>query len=131
MDVLGAPDVASSQRIGRAAWAVLWTVAHAIVTGGGGVIVESNFHRERSAASVRELAGRGQAVFVECVAPASLIRARYASRVRHAGHRDHEHLAAWDDDASVFEAPEGLRVLRTDTSAPVDAVRLVARLRSV
>lgn len=128
MDMLGAPDVASSRRIGQAAWAVLWIVAHAIVTGGGGVVVESNFHRDLAAASLRTLAARGRAIFVHCNASAELIRERYASRVRHPGHRDQQHLAAWDEDLSIFGPPEGIRIIRVDTSAPVDAVVLAREI---
>jgi len=126
MDVLGAPDVESSRRIGRATYAVLWAMADAIVSSGGGLVLESNFHRDLSAGSVRALAARGDATFFHCVAPLALIKERYRSRVRHPGHRDAELLATWDEDLTVFEPPAGIRALRVDTSGVVD-VRAVAQ----
>jgi len=130
MDVLGAPDTASSQRIGRATYAVLWTMADAIVSAGGGLVLESNFHRELSAEPLRALAARGDALFVHCVAPPEVIRRRYAERVRHPGHRDAERLATWDGDVSEFEPPTGIRALRVDTAGPVDVRALAQQLRS-
>jgi len=130
MDVLGAPDIASSQRVGRATYAVLWTMAGAIVTAGGGLVLESNFHREVSAEPLRALAARGDATFVHCVAPLDVIRRRYAERVRHPGHKDAERLATWDGDLTVFEPPAGIRALRVDTTGPVDVRALAQQLRS-
>src|SRR5207244_6009855 len=46
MDVLGAPDVAASRRIGRATYAVLWAMADAITSSGLGLVLEANFHRD-------------------------------------------------------------------------------------
>ena len=130
MDVLGAPDIESSQRVGRATYAVLWAMADAIVSSGQGLVLESNFHRELSADGLRALAARGDATFVHCVAPVDVIKQRYASRVRHPGHKDAERLASWDGDLSVFEPPAGIRALRVDTTSAVDARALAARIRA-
>lgn len=130
MDVLGAPDLESSRRLGRATYAVLWAMAAAIITGDSGVVVESNFHRDVSAEPLRALAARGDATFVHCVAPLEVIRRRYAGRVRHPGHQDAEVLAAWDGDLSVFEPPSGIRSLRVDTGAAVDVRALAQLLRA-
>ena len=62
MDVLGSPDIDASRRIGRATYAVLYAMAGAIVASGTGVVVESNFDRELSAAPLRALAARGRAI---------------------------------------------------------------------
>ena len=129
MDVLGAPDVESSRRIGRATYAVLWAMAEAIVSSGIGLVLESNFHRDLSAGSLRALAARGDAVFVHCVAPLEVIKERYRSRVRHPGHKDAELLATWDGDLTVFEPPAGIRALPVDTSSDVDVRALAARIR--
>lgn len=126
MDVLGAPDVESSRRIGRATYAVLWAMAEAIASSGIGLVLESNFHRDLSADALRALAARGDATFVHCVAPLEVIKQRYASRVRHQGHRDVELLATWDGDLTVFEPPAGIRALHVDTTSDVD-VRALAR----
>jgi len=122
MDILGAPDIEASRRIGRATYAVLFALAGAAVSAGSGVVVESNFHRERSAEALVELAARGRAVFVHCVVPDALRRARYATRARHPGHFDRALLAAWDDDVSIFEPPDraGIERIDVDTSGPVD-----------
>ena len=129
MDVLGAPDVAASRRIGRATYAVLWTMADAIVSSGTGLVLESNFHRDLSANELRALATRGDATFVHCLAPLDVIKARYAARVRHPGHKDAELLAAWDGDLEVFEPPAGIRALHVDTTSRVDVRALAARIR--
>ncbi len=129
MDVLGAPDIESSRRIGRATYAVLWAMADAIVSSGSGLVLESNFHRELSADALRALASRGRATFVHCVAPVDVIKERYRSRVRHPGHKDAETLAAWDGDVTVFEPPVGIRALHVDTTSDVDVRALVKEIR--
>ena len=129
MDVLGAPDVESSRRIGRATYAVLWAMADAIVASGSGLVLESNFHRELSAGSLRALAARGDAVFVHCVAPLELIKERYRTRVRHPGHQDAELLASWDGDLEVFEPPAGISALHVDTTSAVDVRALAKEIR--
>jgi predicted kinase len=132
MDVLGAPDVAASRRIGSATYAVLWAMAEAIVSSGTGLVLESNFHRERSAGSLRTLAARGDAIFVHCVAPPEIIKERYRTRVRHPGHKDAELLAAWDRqdlDLTVFEPPAGIRALHVDTTSRVDVRALAKEIR--
>ena len=131
MDVLGAPDVESSRRIGRATYAVIWAMADAIVATGRGLVLESNFHRDLSADALRALAARGDATFVHCVAPLAVIKERYRSRVRHPGHKDAELLAAWDEDLTVFEPPAGIRALRVDTTSDVDVRALADRIRDL
>lgn len=126
MDVLGSPDLPGSRRLGRASYAVLFAMANAIIESGTGVVIESNFYRAQSAAALRALATRGRGVFVHCVAPAAVCRARYASRVRHPGHHDAQLLSDWDDDLAPFEPPEGIATVRVDTTAPVDP-RALAR----
>ena len=81
MDVLGAPDVASSERIGRATYSVLWLVAEALVSRGMGLVLESNFDRDISAPHLQAIAKHGEATFVLCVAPVEVISARYAARI--------------------------------------------------
>jgi predicted kinase len=129
MDTLGAPDLATSQRLGAATYAVLWAVADALASGGTGFVLESNFDRELAGPRLRELAAHGDTTFVQCVAPVEVIRARYSARVRHPGHKDAERLASWDGDLTIFEAPAGLRALRVDTSGAVDVPALARRIR--
>ena len=129
MDVLGAPDIESSRRIGRATYAVLWAMADAIVSSGTGLVLERNFHRDLAADALRGLAARGGATFVHCIAPVDVIKARYASRVRHPGHKDAELLAIWDGDLTVLEPPAGISAMRVDTTSAVDVPALAARIR--
>jgi predicted kinase len=129
MDVLGSPDVETSQRIGRATYGVLYAMANAIVDSGTGVVVESNFDRERSGDALRALAAKGRAVFVQCDVDPRVARDRYAARTRHPGHHDAELLARWDGDVSRHAPPDGIPALRVDTSAPVDARALAREIR--
>ena len=103
-------------------------MADAIVSSGSGVVVESNFHRELSADALRALAARGEATFVHCQAPLDVIKERYASRVRHPGHKDAERLASSDGDLTVFEPPAGIRTLRVGTTSTVDVQALAERI---
>jgi len=129
MDTLGAPDVAASGRLGAATYAVLWAMADALSASGPGLVLESNFHRDLAGPRLRALAARGDATFVHCVAPVALIRSRHAARVRHPGHRDAERLAGWDGDLTTFEPPEGIRVIRVDTSGAADVPATAERIR--
>jgi predicted kinase len=108
---------------------VLWAMADAIVSSGSGLVLESNFHRDLAADALRALAARGDATFVHCVAPLDVIKERYRSRVRHPGHKDAELLAAWDEDLTVFEPPDGIRALHVDTTSAVDVRALAAQIR--
>jgi len=129
MDTLGAPDLAASQRLGAATYAVMWAMADALTSTGAGLVLESNFHRELAGPRLRLLAARGEATFVHCVAPLPIIKARYAERVRHPGHKDAERLASWDGDLTVFEPPAGLRAINVDTTLTVDVRALARRIR--
>ena len=129
MDALGAPDLAASQRIGAATYAVLWAIADALVSSGTGLVLESNFHRDLAGPRLRALASRGDATFVHCTAPLALIRARYAARVRHPGHKDAERLAEWDGDVTRFEPPHGIRAIRVDTTGAFDAAATAEAIR--
>lgn len=129
MDVLGAPDIAASRRIGEATYAVFWAMADALVSGSTPFVLESNFHRDTSAPHLRALAREGRAIFVHCVAPLEVVTQRYAARVRHPGHKDAERLAAWDGDLSAFEPPAGIRSLRVDLTGAVDVRALADAIR--
>ena len=129
MDSLGAPDLASSERLGAATYAVLWAMADALSSSGPGLVLESNFHRDLAGPRLRALAARGAATFVHCIAPVDVIRARHAARVRHPGHKDAERLASWDGDLAAFGPPDGIRVIRVDTTGAVDVVATAARIR--
>ena len=93
-DELGAPeDVAASQRIGNAAYRILYDVAARTLRAGQGVIVESNFRRGRSEADLRPLVALAGARLVHCTAQPVTVQARYAERFER-GHRHPVHLDA-------------------------------------
>jgi predicted kinase len=105
-DALGAPaDVPASQRLGLAAYAMLFLVARRLLEAGTGVIVESNFRRGISEAELRPLTSLGAARLIHCTAaPATLAeryRARHERRERHAAHLDGERQADLVDDLST------------------------------
>jgi predicted kinase len=123
MDGLGRPQaVAESQRLGRAAVLIMLQVAARCP----GAVLDSTW-LDYSLPLARELPGR--LVEVHCVLPVELARTRYQARSgsRHAGHLD-----AARADAELWGTPPrplGLGpVVEVDTSGPVDAARLSARL---
>jgi len=102
-DELGAPDdVPASQRLGQAAYRILFTVATRILEAGGGVVVESNFRRGLSESEIRPLLGLADARLVHCTAASPTVRARYAERHergdRHPVHLDVQRADALADD---------------------------------
>lgn len=119
MDVLDVPDRAASRRVGAASYAVLYEIARAVLDGGAGLVLESNFRRVASLPELHALSERADAVLVQCHASRDILLQRYVARApsRHRGHHDaHVELAA-DLDADEFEPPDlGIPVLRVDTS---------------
>jgi predicted kinase len=93
-DELGAPrDVPASQRLGLAAYRILYTVTARILESGGGAVIESNFRRGQSEPELRSIVELGDARLVHCSAAAETIQARYAERYRR-GDRHPVHLDA-------------------------------------
>lgn len=133
-DALGGPeDVAGSQRLGVAAYAILFAVAQRILEAGDGTVIESNFRRTVAERELEALAALADTRLIHCSAPASEIERRYLARAgsgeRHRAHRDHERRQALMDDlvAGLFE-PLALNVptLVVETSSgyrpPVEAI---------
>jgi len=93
-DELGAPsDVPASQRLGLAAYRILYGVAARILESGGGAVIESNFRRGQSEAELRSIVERADARLVHCSAALATVQARYAERYRR-GDRHPVHLDA-------------------------------------
>jgi predicted kinase len=93
-DEVGPPgDVPASQRLGLAAYRVLYSVTARILESGGGAVIESNFRRAQSEPELRSIAELADARLVHCSAAAGTIQARYAARYQR-GHRHPVHLDA-------------------------------------
>lgn len=130
-DGLGTGDLEWSQRLGVAAYLVLLGVVEAAVEAGAGIVVEANFvHGSEVAGRLARLPARF--VQVHCSAPLELLVERRRKRERHPGHVDTEPAAALREAVeSGRHAPLGLpgETIRLDTSEPVDAEALLARVR--
>ncbi len=102
-DALGAPgDVPASQRLGVAAYRILFTVATRILESGGGAVIESNFRRGLSEPELRPILEHADARLVQCTAAPHTVQARYAERHgrddRHPVHLDAQRAGALADD---------------------------------
>ena len=96
LDAVGSVDRELSERIGGAAWRVLWHVLEAEAAAGRSVLVEGNFARESGQAELSRLAQLydARALQVHCSAPIEVLYRRYEQRIgeRHPGHTDAERL---------------------------------------
>jgi predicted kinase len=122
-DTLGTGDLDWSRRLGAASYALLHASAAAVMRGGRGVIVESNFHRGESEEGLRALIGMEPACIVHCDCAPDVAVKRYAERAssadRHAGHHDARLLPVIRAQlaAGVLEPCDlGLPLLRVDTA---------------
>lgn len=122
VDALGAPDLARSRELGRAAVSVLLALARTT----GRAVLESVWH-DYARAQLAALPGPTVEVFCHC--DPDLLRKRYAARStgRGAGYFDTERSAAelWNDEV-VKPVAAGWPVVEVDTAAEVD-VAAVAR----
>jgi predicted kinase len=106
-DELGPPsDVAASQRLGLAAYRVLFSTAERFLESGVGVVVESNFRRGTSEPELAEIVASADASLVHCAAASETIQARYDMRFRR-GERHPVHLDAQRANALAGELMEG------------------------
>ncbi len=137
LDVLGAPDRATSQTLGLASYALLYAVLDALVGKVPGVIAESNFTRGQSESELRRFVERARPIFLHSgTSPQEVerrINARVAADVRHVGHHDVANLrsvlkriAEGAFDPLDLPGPL-LRINTTDGYAPTlpDIVRFV------
>jgi hypothetical protein len=127
MSVLVVPDVAASRLIGQAAIEVIYAVAGASSTG---AILEANFHRSASVASLQGLPGSVVEVFCHCDREIALARYRERSEHRHPGHFDIERTddELWNDGVTTPVAG-GWAVLEIDTNRPVNISAVVLDIR--
>jgi predicted kinase len=125
MDALGAGDLGQSQRLGRAAFAVIFAIARSHLETGPGAVLEANFGRGVSEAGLRPLVAASRAVVVHCTAPREVLVERYRARAghRHPGHHDLPRLEqgpSWLDPPATEPPDLGVPCLRVDTNEPWD-----------
>ena len=128
-DSLGAADVASSARLGRAAYALIFALARASLNSGASLVVEANFFRDQEP-KFRALPAH-RLVQLHCQAPLAVLSERYANRSRHAGHHDAEKITELPArfESGVHEAlnlPGDL--IELDTTQPVDLDALADKI---
>jgi predicted kinase len=97
LDEAGSVDRDWSQRLGRAAWAVLWHLAEVELAAGKSALLEGNFSSEHGPAHLARLEDKFDlaTLQIHCAAPIDVLYARYSERIdnRHPGHADAERLA--------------------------------------
>jgi len=123
---LGAPDVAASERLGTAAYALVFAQARVLLAAGVSVIVEGNFFRDQEPELAALPAHR--LVQLHCEAPLPVLLDRYAKRSRHPGHHDAEKIKQLPRRfESGVHGPLSLdgELIRLDTTQPVDLAALI------
>jgi predicted kinase len=128
-DSLGAADVATSARLGRAAYALIFTLARAFLDSGASLVIEANFFRDQEPEFTALPAHR--LVQLHCQAPLAVLSERYANRSRHAGHHDAEKIRELPArfESGVHDAlnlPGDL--IELDTTQPVDLDTLSGKI---
>lgn len=124
-DALGADGPIDSSALGRAAVALLAGTAALVLDARVSVVVEANFWRGVSEATLAPLLERADGLLLHCEGDAELIVRRYRERaVRGERHPGHDDLAVIDTlrerlATGLYEPPElPIPLLRIDTTAP-------------
>jgi predicted kinase len=106
-----------SRQLGVAAYSVLFTVAERVLTGGQGLVLESNFRCGISDQPLRTLATLAPTVVIVCRTPTARDRfAERAARGRHRVHMDGAVLDEWNGDDSAHQIDIGTPRLVVDTT---------------
>lgn len=120
-DVVGAGDCAWSRQLGAATYAVMRALATRSLATGGSLVLEANFHRERSVPWLADLLAKSDGRFVLCRTSPEALRARFAARMsagrRHPVHLDAEILEEEWPDPADFELDLGVPTLAVDTTS--------------
>lgn len=139
-DELGWSDRAWSMRVGAVSWELLYLFAETALSGGRGVLLDSNFDRRFAPGRLSALRERVPHLLVEvcCRAPTHVLRERFWRRwdegARHPGHVAELGI---DREAAWVEPPDGPptgvadRLLEVDTADPatVDIAALASQVR--
>ena len=124
MSALGAPDVETSKRLGRAAVATVFALATESPVG---AVLDGNFHRSIAVDALAGLPGSVVEVFCRCSRDETA--GRYAARAgtRHPGHFDEVRSAEdlWTPETSEPIAG-GWPVLEVNTEHPLDLAEVLA-----
>lgn len=134
-DTLGVDDVAWSQRLGQATYALIFEVARALLAARTSLIAEANFFRGTDEGRFALLPPH-RLVQVHCAAPLETLVERYASRIgtRHPGHFDGDRVEELKArHASGLNGPlelDGTLIELDTTAAPASelAARVAAQL---
>jgi predicted kinase len=129
---LGADDVASSGRLGAAAYTLIFALARAMLASGVSAIVEANFFRDQE----HEFAALPphRLMQLHCEAPLTVLLERYANRSRHAGHHDAEKIKGLPERfESGAHSPLRLpgELIQLDTAQPVELDAVAGRIRTL
>lgn len=143
-DSLGWDDLAWSQRLGGASYALLYHTAAALLRAGCSLIVESNFDPLLDLPRLRELAARYpfRPLQIRCMAEGPVLFERFKQRVasgaRHPGHLDHLNVAVYEPIAREGAGPRndfldigGERIdVETTDFAALDRQQILAAVRA-
>ena len=126
MGVWKVEDVETSRRLGRAAMAVMFSIAE---DASGGAVLEANFRRSLAHDELTRLPGAVMEVFCRCPREVCVARYRERAGMRPAGHLESERSDAelWDPE-TVNPVAGGWPVVEVETSGPVDLDGLLATL---
>jgi predicted kinase len=129
MGVWTVVDVERSRRLGRAAMAVMFSIAE---DASSGAVLEANFRRSLAHHELKRLPGDVVEVFCRCPREICLTRYRARAGARAAGHLDSQRSDAeiWDIE-TVNPVAGGWPVIEVQTSVPVDLDGLLATLKSL
>lgn len=100
-DSLGWSDLAWSQRLGGASYALLYYALEALLHGNTSLMIESNFDPQLDTPHLRALAARQPFLLlqVRCTATGPVLFERFRQRAlsgeRHPGHLDHQNIAVY------------------------------------
>jgi len=127
-DSCGTGDREWSQRLGRAAFALIWHFLETVLAAGQSAIVEGNFHADYGSREFDRLAERFDfaTLQIHCWAPVDVLYTRYEVRAdsRHIGHVDKERLAdireLLDSDRYLLRLPGELIMLESTSSSGAD-----------
>lgn len=138
-DSLGTGDVAWSQRLGRAAMALLYASLESQLSARRAVVVEANFAASQARAALLRLRARLPFVPLEihCTAAPDVLVARYVERAgtRHVGHLDEFRVdeiraAILDGRNGPLELGDDVIVVDTTDPGAVDLDSLIAAART-
>jgi predicted kinase len=132
-------DGVDSAALGRASYALLFSITDGLLTGGAGLIVESDFRRGLAEPELTPLVARAAAVLIHCGAPRPVIIERVLGRAggadRHRVHPDLDRLADLERELAddTFEPLVlDIETIRVDTTAGYEPSldMLVGRIRT-